>query len=268
LIGMVPVVVLSPEDQKLTYEGPAERRTFIDGFVSQISPAYLRDLISYNRIRKQRNRLLQEFSGPVSALLPLLEPWNSQLVRTGSRIVAKRTGVIENFRNYFDRQFKSLNGIGLKPDMNYQTFCTPDENVEAVISAYEQELKENVFREVEREQTLIGPHRDEVVFYLDGMKLRNYGSQGQHRLFSVALKLAQLFYYSDELDDLPVMLLDDVFGNLDKNKTEILLDTLQKHPGQTFITSASEWPFKEMDWTGQHGNTWFRVKDGIINRQN
>lgn len=80
LIGMVPVVSLTPDDKKLTLEGPAERRSFIDSFISQISPAYLRDLIDYRRIRKQRNSLLQEFRGPVSVLEAYLEPWNVQLV--------------------------------------------------------------------------------------------------------------------------------------------------------------------------------------------
>ncbi|MEX0823928.1 MAG: DNA replication/repair protein RecF, partial [Balneolaceae bacterium] len=119
-------------------------------------------------------------------------------------------------------------------------------------------------KEAEREQTIIGPHRDEVVFYLGDMELRNYGSQGQHRLFSMALKMAQLFYYSDELDDLPVMLLDDVFGNLDQEKTDIITETLTKHSGQTFITSASERPFKKELFEGSDDNSWFTVIDGSV----
>src|SRR5690625_6319810 len=74
LIGMVPVVVLSPEDRKLTYEGPSERRSFVDSFISQISSSYLSDLISYNRVRKQRNRLLQEYRGPLPHLRALRGP--------------------------------------------------------------------------------------------------------------------------------------------------------------------------------------------------
>lgn len=266
LIGMVPVVVLSPEDQKLTYEGPAERRAFIDGFISQISPAYLRDLISYQRIRKQRNKLLQEFNGTVQSLRAGLEPWNVQLLQTGSRIVARRTEVLENFRTFLKAQFESFSGFELRPDLKYETFCTPDVSSETIRIRFEEVLEHNFEKEVEREQTIIGPHRDEIVFFLGDMELRNYGSQGQHRLFTVALKLAQLFYYSEELDDLPIMLLDDVFGNLDPEKTEILLNTLQKHPGQTFITSASEIPFKKMDWTSVKGSSWFKISEGIIDK--
>lgn len=264
LIGMVPVVVLSPEDQKLTYGGPAERRAFLDGFISQVSPAYLRDLISYRRVRKQRNKLLQEYSGPVSSLKIYLEPWNEQLMDAGSRIVAKRTEVLNRFRRYLAEQFESFAGIDLEPGLSYQTFCNPDTSSEKIRNRYEIELEQNLEKEIEREQTITGPHRDEVVFYLGDMELRNYGSQGQHRLFTVALKLAQLFYYSDELDDLPIMLLDDVFGNLDREKTEILLNTLQKHTGQAFITSASEVPFADLNCSNGSGNSRFSVINGQI----
>jgi len=265
LIGMVPVVVLSPEDQNLTYGGPAERRAFIDGFISQISSLYLRDLIAYQRIRKQRNKLLQEFTGTVQSLRVHLEPWNAQLLETGSRIVARRAEVLENFRTFLKAQFESFAGLELRPDLVYNTFCTPDTSSETVKMRFEEELELNFEKEVEREQTIIGPHRDEIVFFLGDMELRNYGSQGQHRLFTVAIKMAQLFYYSEELDDLPIMLLDDVFGNLDSEKTEILLDTLQQHPGQTFITSASEIPFARMDWASVKGSSWFKLSDGNLN---
>ncbi len=264
LIGMVPVVVLSPEDQKLTYDGPAERRKFLDGFISQISPAYLRHLISYNRVRKQRNRLLQEYTGPVQSLIDYLEPWNQQLIESGSKIISKRTEVLNNFRSYLEEQFHSFSGIDLKPGLRYETFCEPDISEHVIRERFTTELEQNFEKEIDREQTITGPHRDEIVFYLGDMELRNYGSQGQHRLFSVALKLAQLFYYSDELDDLPIMLLDDVFGNLDKQKTEILLDTLQNHTGQAFITSASEVPFRNLKHSEGSGSNWYAVKNGQV----
>ena len=128
-------------------------------------------------------------------------------------------------------------------------------------------LEENLEKEIEREQTLYGPHRDEVVFYLDEMELRNFGSQGQHRLFSMALKMAQLFYYSDQLDDLPIMLLDDLFGNLDQQKVTIIMETLTKHSGQTFITSAAEKPFLESQFKETSSNSWFRVENSQVHKK-
>ncbi|MEX2585697.1 MAG: DNA replication/repair protein RecF [Balneolaceae bacterium] len=266
LIGMVPVVVLSPEDRRLTADGPAERRGFIDGFISQISSTYLNDLVRYNRIRKQRNRILQESNGSRQMTESLLEPWTLQLIEVGSRIVRRRAAVLDRFRVYLDDQYQKLAGMVLKPDLTYRTFFDPEQFEGTIEEAFRMELEKTFERELEREQTVTGPHRDEIVFHLGEMELRNYGSQGEHRLFTIALKLAQLFYYSDELEDLPLMLMDDVFGNLDPEKTQIVLRTLQEHPGQTFITSASEEPFHSMEWDESGNNAWFRVMDGNVER--
>ncbi|MFH5831292.1 DNA replication/repair protein RecF [Halalkalibaculum sp. DA3122] len=264
LIGMVPVVVLAPEDKKLTSEGPTERRSFIDSFISQISPKYLRDLMDYRKVRKQRNKLLQEFRGSRRVLAAHLEPWDVQLVEHGSRIVAKRTEVLNQFQDYLAREYELISGMEHRPGLEYQTFCIPSESPEVVRERYEQALEEKREHEMEREVTVVGPHRDEIVFYLDDFELRKYGSQGQHRLFALALKLAQLFYFSDELDDLPIFLLDDVFGDLDKQRTEVLLKALEDHAGQTFITSANPVPFdRYVTFDGQK-NRKYRVKDGTV----
>ncbi len=264
LIGMVPVVALSPDDKKLTLEGPAERRTFLDSFISQISNSYLRDLLSYRKIRRQRNALLQDFKGPTSVLKTYLEPWNDQLINVGSKIVAKRFEVLENFKAYLAKDYAMISGMDLTTNLAYETFCEPSVNPEEVSKQYAEKLEAIMDKEIEREQTLLGPHRDEIIFYLDDFELRRFGSQGQHRLFALSLKLAQLHYYSDELDDLPILMLDDVFGDLDPKKTEALLKTLQEHQGQIFITSANPVPFEQyVDFDGEK-NRFYTVSNGEI----
>ncbi len=267
LIGMVPVVVLAPDDKKLTLEGPVERRTFIDSFISQISKKYLRDLIDYQKVRRQRNTLLKDFNGNVEVLKSLLEPWDKQLVEIGSRIVSTRYQVLENFKSYLERDYILISGMDLTANLEYQTFCEPSSDPKEIEQQYAEILKETVDKEIDREQTLTGPHRDEIVFYLDDFELRRYGSQGQHRLFALSLKMAQLHYYSDELDDLPILMLDDVFGDLDPRKTEILLQSLQQHEGQIFITSANPVPFEQyVDFDGVR-NKFFKVTDGKISEE-
>jgi len=267
LIGMVPVVVLAPDDKKLTLEGPVERRSFIDSFISQISKKYLRDLIDYQKVRKQRNTLLKDFHGSIDVLKSFLEPWDKQLVEIGSRIVATRYQVLENFKNYLKEDYILISGIDLTANLEYQTFCEPSSDPALIAEQYAEILKETVDKEIDREQTLTGPHRDEIVFYLDDFELRRYGSQGQHRLFALSLKMAQLHYYSDELDDLPILMLDDVFGDLDPRKTEILLQSLQEHEGQIFITSANPVPFEQyVDFDGVR-NKFFKVNDGKITEE-
>ncbi|MFD2531528.1 DNA replication/repair protein RecF [Gracilimonas halophila] len=264
LIGMVPVVTLTPDDKKLTLEGPTERRSFIDSFISQISPAYLRDLIEYRRVRKQRNSLLQEYRGPLSVLEAYLEPWNVQLVEAGARIVAKRHEVLENLKAYLEKDYAMISGMDLTTNLEYQTFCEPSTDVEVLEKEYYEQLEKVQSKEIEREITTIGPHRDEIIFYLDDFELRRFGSQGQHRLFALSLKLAQLHYYSDELDDLPILMLDDVFGDLDPKKTEILLDALQQHKGQIFITSANPVPFEDYVTFDGTDNRFYEVQDGKV----
>lgn len=264
LIGRVPVVILSPEDLKLTSEGPIERRTFLDSMISQISTSYLRDLIDYRKIRRQRNKLLQEFTGSLTMLQTHLEPWNVQLAQKGSAIIHKRAEVLERFSTYLALQYQTITGLNLKPSLTYQTIVENPGTIEEIETELLNQLLTNFEKEAEREQTLIGPHRDEIVFYLGDMELRNYGSQGQHRLFSMALKMGQLFYYLDELDDLPILLLDDVFGNLDQQKINIITETMTKHSGQTFITSASDRPFASDQYRNNDDNNWFTVKDAVV----
>ena len=105
LIGMVPVVVLSPDDKKLTREGPAERRAFLDSFISQLSKEYLRNLIDYRKIRKQRNSLLQQYKGAPHILEMYLEPWNKQIVEKGSSIISKRHQILQKFKEYLERDY-------------------------------------------------------------------------------------------------------------------------------------------------------------------
>ena len=264
LIGMVPVVVLSPEDLKLTGDGPIERRSFLDSMISQISTPYLKDLIDYRKIRKQRNRLLQEFKGSLSMLQTQLEPWNVQLAKKGASIIKKRSEVLDRFVIYLALQYQTITGLKLQPSLKYQTIVEIPGTIDEIEAEFLNQLENNFEKEAEREQTLIGPHRDEIVFYLGDMELRNYGSQGQHRLFSMAMKMGQLFYYLDELDDLPILLLDDLFGNLDQEKTSVITETLTKHAGQTFITSASEMPFDAEQFRDNPDNKWFTVKDSIV----
>jgi DNA replication and repair protein RecF len=246
LIGMVPVVVLSPDDKRLTREGPIERRSFLDSFISQISNQYLRDLLDYRRIRRQRNSLLQQYANAPHMLEMYLEPWNKQLVDAGASIIEARHKVLEKFKAYLAQDYAMISGMNLTTDLEYKTFCDASVSIDDIKKQYYDKLAESQEKEIEREQTLIGPHRDEIVFYLGDRELRQYGSQGQHRLFALSLKLAQLHYYSDELDDLPIFMLDDVFGDLDPQKTRILLEALKNHPGQIFITSANPVPFEDV----------------------
>jgi DNA replication and repair protein RecF len=264
LIGIIPVVVLSPDDRKITNEGPAERRSFLDSMISQVSKSYLLSLMEYRKIVRQRNSVLSSGIRNKNELVHLLEPWDVQLVKTGSSIILKRIEVLKLFAGYLEKGYKKISGINLTPGFTYKTITDKLDEPDKIAGIYRELLAENRERETEREMTLIGPHRDELVFYLDDMELRKYGSQGQHRLFALSLKLAELHYFNDVLDDLPVFLLDDVFGDLDPSKIQVLTEMLESHPGQSFVTAANEAPFSGLISFKQNRNKRFSVSSGPV----
>lgn len=266
LIGIVPVVVLSPDDKRLTNEGPAERRSFLDAMISQVYRSYLADLLEYRRIVKQKNRLLSLRSIRPDLLRIQLEPWNQQLAKAGAKIIARRRSVLGRFSGFLEQSYAQISGIGLRPSFEYKTINgIPEEADEAAIAEiFLALIAENTEKETERQMTLYGPHRDDLVFFLDKMELRKFGSQGQHRLFALALKMAQLAYFSDVLDDLPVFLLDDVFGDLDPAKVKVLADMLNAHQGQAFITAANQAPFEGLIPFDTARNQHFSVTDGPL----
>lgn len=283
LVGLVPVVLVSPDDKKLTGEGPAERRSFLDALISQTSPAYLDDLIKYRQIIRQRNKLLSVMSEQPVKLERMLEPWDIQLAETGTRIIIKRSTVIREFFQYLLQAHEKLAGSGMNPHITYKTNCEAGYTVDRIKSGIKSEnefdkdnihetyirnLTESLPKDCERRQTYTGPHRDELIFWLDDMELRKFGSQGQHRIYALALKLAQLYYYTDALEDLPVFLLDDVFGDLDPVKTEIVMNMLLQHPGQSFITAAHPDKISGFTGKGEASITGYHVENGILKQRN
>ena len=248
LVGVAPVVALSPADHALTADGPDERRRFIDNTLSQARPAYLADLFRYKRALKQRNALLLQArrsrQDPAA-----LDAWDQELILLGSRIVARRARFLAEFAGFLAEAYRRLDGVGAEPTLTYDTVVDVPESAEEIDEAviaeqFRERLRRVSRRERELGRTAIGPHRDEVVFRLGGFEVRPYASQGQHRLFGVALQLARFFYLHEQTGKLPLLLLDDVFGTLDTKRAAIVLELLQSDAvGQSLVTAARREPF-------------------------
>jgi DNA replication and repair protein RecF len=250
LIGRVPVVVLSPDDRQLTFEGPEYRRNFLDAMISQVDAAYLHDLIDYRRVMRQRNRLLLSYGASPSQAAGELEPWNAQFVRLAARIIYRRNAVLQTFGKYLEQAYGLMAGMNHTPSFRYKTVVDNPDEIDRLERKLEEELHARLAKDLERGVTTVGPHRDDITFLLDGLELRRFGSQGQHRLFALSLKLAELYFFSDMLDDLPIFLLDDVFGDLDSAKTAVLMRMLAEHPGQVCITAANASLLESLiDWS-------------------
>lgn len=249
IVGQLPVVVYSPEDHALTSGGPDQRRRFMDNLLSQAGPLYLDALLKFRRVLKQRNRLLTKLNEQKSLnASDVLASWDQQLVEHGSRIILARARFVHEFTEFLDRAYEEIEAVAEKPTIAYDTIAAVDAAaaLDDVAATYREELVESVHHERRREVTLIGPHRDELVFRLNGMLVRRYASQGQHRTFGMAMKLAKYFYLKDRTGEDPILLLDDVFDHLDGRRSRAFLELLQSDRiGQTIITATDRRPFAE-----------------------
>jgi len=247
IVGVLPVVVFSPEDYDLTAGGPSERRRFVNNILSQAHPVYMDDLLKYRRARRQRNEVLRSYKKrPDPPPDELIAPWTEELVAIGSRVVDRRRQFLEAFDEYLAEAYEKIDAVAERPSIEYDTIADlpPDASLEDVAEAFRAALARKTGQERDRGTTLVGPQRDELVFRLDDLEVRRYGSQGQHRTFAMALKLAQYFYLDDRSDTTPLLLLDDAFGKLDDRRTEVFLDLLRSDAvGQSLVTATSRAPF-------------------------
>lgn len=234
IIGNYPVVLLTPDDHFITQGYPAERRKFIDSIISQAYKIYLETLLDYNRTLKQKSRLLFLIREENSKrYLDELNAWNEKLVIAGSKLILYRNNFVEEYREYLFAAYKKILEEKEEPKIYYETFLENDfSNIEEKFHDKLKQLKQD---EIKRAQNLCGPHKDDFVFFIDDINLKTYGSQGQHKTFQVALKFAQFFFLKEKMNKKPIFLLDDVFGELDTNRS-ISISKYLKEVGQAVIT--------------------------------
>lgn len=246
-------VIFAPEEVSLIKGPPAGRRRLLDRAVFQAEIDYLGNVQKYERQLKQRNRLLKENRDPAE-----IEPWTTELVRTGALIRQARAG-------YLERIIPRLTEC-------YQQICGEKEQVSLVYKALhkslaelEQLLLEEFDRQKEQERrygmTLSGPHRDDVEFMVDGHRLKSFGSQGQHRSFILAFKAAQTLDLQQVYGEPPLLLLDDLTGELDNQRQGLFFEFLLSMQAQVFITTTDIQPLLD---GGIKEGCFFRVENGSL----
>lgn len=246
LVGRVPVVVFAPDDQRITAEGPDERRRFLDTLLCQANATYLDNLVAYRRTLKQRNELLTHARKRRQSVdSVLLGSWTEELVRYGAQLVLTRLRFVHAFSGHLAAAYARIADVAERPTMEYAPFPdimagrAPEYTADDVSGAFRAALERSSRSEQQRGVTQTGPHRDEVDMLLDGHLVRRYGSQGQHRTFGMALKLAQYDYMHDATGERPLLLLDDVFDNLDPGRISAFLEILESDTvGQSITTAA------------------------------
>lgn len=241
LLGTLNVVVFSPEDLQLTKGSPSLRRRFLDLEISQVNKAYYHQLLTYNRILQQRNKLLKEDMTKKSISL---EEWDIQLAESAAFLVQKRLESLKKMNLLVGLMHRRLTGGKENLKLLYYQPYSQKEILQTKEAFYEA-LQENLIKDRYRMSTSIGPHRDDIYFYSDGMDLKHYGSQGQQRTAILALKLSELEFIKSEAGEYPVLLLDDVLSELDKERQKNLLDFIHRRI-QTFITTTDITDFQAM----------------------
>ncbi|MEC9489151.1 MAG: DNA replication/repair protein RecF, partial [Halanaerobium sp.] len=238
LLGYLNVVIFTPDDLQLVKGSPSVRRNFINNEISQVDPVYNHRLHKYNRVLRQRNNLLKEIGSKRKKEDELLA-WDIQLVELGSRIIQKRFAVLHKL-NPLARLMQRKITFGQEElaldyqvdlEVNYQTPLS--EIKDKFLALLERERTEELRRGI----TLYGPHRDDIKIESNEIDMRKYGSQGQQRTCVLALKLAELEFMKSERGEYPLLLLDDVFSELDALRREHLIKVI-KDRVQTFITGT------------------------------
>ncbi|MBE5932125.1 MAG: DNA replication/repair protein RecF [Lachnospiraceae bacterium] len=250
IMGMVNVVLFSPEDLTIIKDSPSERRRFIDMELCQLNKIYYSNLSSYNKILNQRNNLLKNIYYDKSQM-DMLDVWDSQLVDYGIKIIKDRNNFIDKINEIIIDIHKKLTGDKENIVVRY------DKNVNEEEFARELCLKRDA--DLRYQSTQVGPHRDDISFYINDMDVKIYGSQGQQRTVALSLKLAEIELVKELIGDNPILLLDDVMSELDSSRRDSLLSSINDI--QTIITCTGYDDFIKERLTIDKV---YRVSKGII----
>ncbi len=257
------VVVFSPDDLNLVKEGPSNRRDFLDREISQIKPLYSYNLSRYKKVLYQRNNILKSNMGPREKE-GLLEVFDMQLVQTGSYIIRERFNYIAKMRDIARLIHRNVTNDLEDLNLEYESTIGNYEDLDELRENYLLGLRSSLQRDLDTRSTSVGPHRDDLKIYVNNRDLRIYGSQGQQRTAVLSIKLSEVELIKGERGAYPVLLLDDVFSELDRERRKYLIESLKSI--QTIITVTDSLNLKEME---DIDKTVFYVEKGnIIGNEN
>ncbi|TGE14891.1 DNA replication/repair protein RecF [Hymenobacter elongatus] len=230
-IGRFPVVLISPYDTDLIRQGSEERRRYFDSLISQLNHEYLELLISYNHILRQRNALLKQAADRQGYDRDYLLVLDEQLAPVGSELVQLRQQFLADFTPIFQRHYQQLADGREDVTLDYKSQL-PDADFGQLLRAAER-------KDLALQRTTVGPHKDDFVFLMNGVSVKNYGSQGQQKSYAIALKLAQFEIAATRKQHKPILLLDDIFDRLDEKRITRLLQLVADQTfGQVFLTDT------------------------------
>ena len=243
--SVLKTVLFSTTDLSLLRGNPSDRREWLDRAISQIYPAYDERLSKYEKIRIQKNNLLKNYLKTGQLNQTLLEVYNEQLVITGSNVVFLRKKFLKEIEKIAKEKHKTISETETLT-ITYDCSFLSNEifELEDIASEFKKSLTEKEQEELRRGQCCVGPHRDDIIFYINDKEATKFASQGQQRTIVLALKLSELDIITAKTGDEPVLLLDDVLAELDDIRQNFLLKSINSNI-QTIITSVDTILFEE-----------------------
>ncbi|MBK9179914.1 MAG: DNA replication/repair protein RecF [Acidimicrobiales bacterium] len=237
LLGVLRVTVFAPDDLELVKGGPAQRRRYLDDGLVARQPRLDAVRLELDRVLRQRNALLRQVAGVRADRLPAdvavtLDVWDAKLTTAGEALGAARAELVERLQPRLRQAYDDIAAGPVPVDARYEPAWRPGGLAAALAAARAEELRRGV--------TLVGPHRDDLELVLAGLPARTHASQGEQRTLALALRLALHRILTDELASPPVLLLDDVFSELDTDRADALVRHLPE--GQAVLTTASGLP--------------------------
>lgn len=239
-IGHLNVILFAPEDLSLVKGSPSVRRKFLDMEMGQMSTLYLYHLVEYQKVLKHRNAYLKQHRPNRSLDETYLTILNEQLAAEGAEVLAQRYFFVERLEKWAQPIHQAISQGKETLTMTYASSIpvTSQTDKEVIMSDILNQYGHHKKREREQGTTLIGPHRDDVRFYVNEKNVQTYGSQGQQRTTALSLKLAEIELMKEMTGEYPILLLDDVLSELDDDRQTHLLQSIQDKV-QTFLTTTS-----------------------------
>jgi len=259
LIGSLNTVIFSPDHMKIIKEGPVERRRFVDIILSQVKPGYYHNLVQYLKVLEHRNRLLGEAENN-RAVISTMDIWNEQLAGFGAKIIIARRNFIDNICNIAAATHEGISHgkeslkLVYNSSIDHMAASEPE-----VKKSFVEALERTLHIDMRRGSTHKGPHRDDILFFINDTEVKTYSSQGQQRTALLSLKISELKYIEDETEELPILLLDDVFSELDNERQKYLVDFIRDI--QTIITCTD---VEYMEKLKLGDSRIYKVADGTV----
>lgn len=250
LFGITNIVLFSPEDLDIIKNGPSERRRFMDMELSQLDKLYVYNLMQYHKVLTQRNHLLKDIYYD-NSLKDTLDVWNEQLIRYGMKVIEGRQRFLEQSEKLVRDIHSRLTGG--KEQLSIQYVASAD------ASHFKELVNQSEDKDIRFGTTSYGPHKDDIIFYINGNDVRHYGSQGQQRTVALSLKLSEIEFIRQITKDSPVLLLDDVLSELDSSRQNFLINSIGDI--QTIITCTG---VEEFVNNRKHINTIYQIVNGSV----